>query len=456
MASNTSISCPHCGGAIEISEVLYKRAAAELRARWEQEAKERIESAATEARRQERLALEPELISLKQKVELSTKLLEESHRKELEIQQKGAEIERQKAALEAEVERKLRLMIKPLRDQLKQKVAEESNLEIQDLKNRLAEQASKVQESTDVELDYRQRVRALEDEKRMFDLSVQRKLDEERERLEAGLRQTYAEQSDLKLKEKDQHIERLKQAVDDLKRKSEQGSMELQGEVLELDIEDKFRRVFPQDIFNTVARGVRGADVLHTVRNGNLDACGTIIWEAKNSKNWSSNWIEKLKNDQREAGANLAALVSISLPRDVIHFGIVDGVFVCSRECLLPVAASLRERLEHVTYVGAASQSRKEKTELIFDYIAGDGFRHQVEAIIEAFDRMRNQINREKRAMEKQWKEREKLLEVVMTNTTRMYGDIRGIAGSVIKEITSLELDAEPPRIDFRQEPDSA
>jgi hypothetical protein len=202
------------------------------------------------------------------------------------------------------------------------------------------------------------------------------------------------------------------------------------------------RRAFPQDIFDAVARGVRGADVVHIVRNRNLEECGTIIWKTKNSKNWSSNWIGKLKEDQREVGANLAALVSMSLPRDVSHFGIVDGVFVCSHECVLPVAASLRERLEHVMYAGASSQARNEKTELIFDYIAGDGFRHQVEAIVDAFVRMRNQIDREKRAMEKQWREREKLLEIVMTNTSRMYGDIRGIAGGAVKEITHLELDA--------------
>jgi hypothetical protein len=147
----------------------------------------------------------------------------------------------------------------------------------------------------------------------------------------------------------------------------------------------------------------------------------------------------------------LAVLVSISLPKDVSHFGVVEGVFVCSPECALAVAASLRERLEHVTYAGASSQARNEKTELIFDYIAGDGFRHQVEAIIEAFARMRSQIDREKRAFEKQWKERKKLLEIVMINTSRMYGDIRGIAGGVVKEIAHLELESDSTLIEQAQ-----
>jgi hypothetical protein len=452
--SLNSINCPNCGAAVEISEVLYRRAQSEISAKWEQQTRERIEQAALSARQAERAAIEQELGALKQKLEIGTQYIEEARQKERALQQKALQIEQQKANLEAELTKRLRLMVGPLRDQLKAKMAEESSLEVVDLKNQLAEQASKLQQSHSMELEYRQRVRALEDEKRELDVVVQRKVDEQRQAIEQSLRQTYAEQSDLKLKEKDQVIERLKQAVDELKRKSEQGSVELQGEVLELDIEDKLRRAFPQDVFNAVARGVRGADLLHTVRNRSLQECGTVLWEVKNSKNWSSNWIAKLKEDQREAGANLAALVSISLPREISHFDVIEGVFVCSHECVLPVAACIRERLEHVMYIRESSQARKEKTEIIFDYIAGDEFRHKVEAIIEAFDRMKVQLDRERRAMERQWKEREKLLEIVMTNTSRMYGDIRGIAGGVVKEIVHLELDADPDLIE--QAPDSA
>jgi hypothetical protein len=140
--------------------------------------------------------------------------------------------------------------------------------------------------------------------------------------------------------------------------------------------------------------------------------------------------------------------VSITMPRDLAHFGTSEGVCVCTPQCILPLASLLRERLEQISFARGASQSRKDKTELIFDYVSGDEFRDQVEAIIEAFLGLRNQIAREKRAMEKNWKERDKLLEVVMSNTSRMFGDIRGIAGASIKEIPSLELETNPLALD--------
>jgi hypothetical protein len=291
-------------------------------------------------------------------------------------------------------------------------------------------------------------VRELENEKRELDLTVQRRVDAERQQIESRARERSAADYELKLREQEQQNERLRQAVEELKRKSEQGSVELQGEVLELDIEERLRGAFPQDIFNPVARGARGADVLHIIRNTSLAECGTIIWEAKNSKNWSSAWIAKLKEDQRAASANLAVLVSVSMPKDLTHFGATEGVCVCTPQCILPLAGLLRERLEQISFARGASQARKDKTELIFDYVSGDEFRHQVEAIIEAFLGLRKQIARERRAMEKQWKERDKLLEVVMLNTSRMYGDIRGIAGASIKEIPAFELDSDSLTVD--------
>jgi hypothetical protein len=223
----------------------------------------------------------------------------------------------------------------------------------------------------------------------------------------------------------DQQIERLRQATEELKRKIEQGPVELQGEALEIDIEAKLRAAFPQDIFDPVAKGARGTDVLHIVRNSSLVECGTIIWEAKNSKTWSPSWTAKLNEDKRSSAANIAVLVSVAMPKDFPHFGIIDGVCICTPQSALPLAVLLREKIQDVHFAKGASQARAGKTELIFDYVSGDDFRHQVEAIVNAFVRMREQIGRERRAMEKQWKERDKLLEVVMASTARMYGDLR-------------------------------
>jgi hypothetical protein len=218
-------------------------------------------------------------------------------RRELELQQRAAEIDQRKSNLEAELQLKLSELVNAQEERIKAEAAKQTQLEMTDLKNQIAEQTTRLQEATTAELEHRKRVRELENEKREFDLTVQRKVDEERQRIETTARQMTATEYELKLREKDQQNERLRQAVEELKRKSEQGSVELQGEALELDLEEKLRGAFPQDVFNPVARGARGADVLHIVRNSSLVECGTIIWEAKNSKSWSSAWVPKLKED---------------------------------------------------------------------------------------------------------------------------------------------------------------
>jgi hypothetical protein len=452
MTSANTISCPSCGTQIEVSEALSRRAEEELRTQWDSEAKGKQEEAAAAAREDERRKSQEQIGQLRQLLQQSATHLEKTREREIELEERAAELGRLKRSLEAESERKLGEMAVEQKEKLKAEAARTAELEISDLRIQLAEHAARLQESIEAELDYRKRIRGLENEKRELDLAMHRKLDEQRHQLVAAAREASAADYELKLKEKDQQIERLRQAADELKRKSEQGSVELQGEALEIDLEEKLRSAFPQDLFKPVARGARGPDVLQIVRGPNLVECGSIIWEAKNSKNWSPAWIPKLKEDQRATAANLAVLVSVSLPREIPHFGTVAGVCICSPQCVLPLAMLLRERLEQVAFARGASQARKKKTELIFDYISSDDFRLQMEGIIAAFSAMREQISRERRTMEKQWRERGKLLEIVMLNTSRMYGDLRGIAGASIRQVTSLELDPatleEPPAME--------
>jgi hypothetical protein len=441
MTLANTIVCPNCGTHVEISQALLRQAELELRGQWEEEAKARQAEAAQAARDEERKKAEEQTAQFRELLRQSASQLEGMQRRELELKERTAELDRRKSIQEAELQAKLRQMATAQAEQIRAEAIGRTEIEMADLQIRIAEQDVRLQQASEAELAHRKRVRELENEKRDFDLAVQRKLDEERQQIEAASRQASAAEHELRIREKDHQIERLRQAADDLKRKIEQGPVELQGEALEIAIEERLRAAFPQDIFNPVAKGAHGADVLHVVRNSRLAECGTIIWETKNAKNWSPAWIGKLKEDQRASAANVAVLVSVVMPRDVTHFGMLEDVCICTPQCALPLAMLLRERLEQVSFARGASHARTQKTEVIFDYISSDEFRHKVGAIIEAFGRMREQIVRERRAMKKQWKERDKLLEIVMLNTVHMYGDLRGIAGESIKEIPSLELD---------------
>lgn len=344
------------------------------------------------------------------------------------------------ANLKAQYDARLQAAVRQAEARTKETQAQELRL----LREQLAEQERKTREAQEAELALRREKAALEARARELDLEVARKVDAEKHKLEAQIRQVAADEQALKLKEKDQQIEDLKALLEAARRKSEQGSQERQGEVLEQDLEAVLARAFPQDELRTVPKGRRGADVLHVVRDGQLRSAGTILWEAKNTKNWSSAWLTKLKDDQREASASVAVLVSVSLPDEVRTFGLVDGVWVASLPCYLPLAVALREQLIRVAFAQAAAQGMGEKMEALYRYLSGDEFRHRVEALVETFKAMQEQLAKERRAMEKLWAERAKQIERLMTNTVGMYGAIRGAIGGQWPELPALDLGALP------------
>jgi hypothetical protein len=325
--------------------------------------------------------------------------------------------------------------------QTEARVREETSPEIKLLREQLDEARRKAAAAQQAELELRKQKQALEERQRELDLEVARKLDAEKQRLEEAIRRTVAEEQALKVREKDKQIEDLKKLLEEAKRKSEQGSQELQGEVLELDLQAELERRFPQDLIRPVPKGVRGADLVQVVRNGTLQPCGAIIWETKNTKHWQPAWIAKLKEDQREAKANIAVLVSVTLPEGLGEFGPVDGVWVASLRAWPALAVALREQLIQVAFAHAASEGKHEKMEQLYRYLAGDQFRARVQGIAEAFAELQDQVNRERRAMEKIWREREKQIERVIGNTVGMYGEMRGIVGATMLEIPALTLE---------------
>jgi hypothetical protein len=324
--------------------------------------------------------------------------------------------------------------------QAEQKARADTALEKEFLAGQLAEERRKREEAQRAELALRQEKSALEARARELDLEVARRVDGEKGR--------WAAQQDLKLKEKDKLIEDLRQALDDAKRKSEQGSQERQGEVLEIDVETELRHRFPHDVVAPVRKGMRGADLVHEVRDAGLSTCGTIVWELKNTRHWQPAWLDKVKADQRAIGANLAVIVTTSLPDGIVEFGRIDGVWVAGLRAWPALALALREQLVQVGFAHTAAQGKHEKMECLYHYLAGDQFKSRIEAMVEAFTALRHGLDGERRAMERIWREREKQIERVIANTAGLYGEVRGIVGASVPSVPALELDAVAGRLE--------
>ncbi len=324
--------------------------------------------------------------------------------------------------------------------------------QVRDLAAQLDTARRQLQQAQETELALRRKGEEVERRQRELDLEVARKLDEKRREWEAQVRQLAIEEQQLKLREKDKTIEDLKRLLEEARRKSEQGSQELQGEVLELDIQAALAAQFPRDVIRPVPKGVQGADLLQEVRDAALVPCGTIVWETKNTRHWQPTWLGKLKDDQRACGAALAVLVTAALPPEArAGFAFVDGVWVASLTAWPALAFALREQLLQVAFARNAATGMNEKREALYRYLAGDAFRHRVEAIVEAFVAMKEQLDRERRAMQRLWKEREAQLERVIGATAGMYGELRGTIGQSMPAIAALELDGDPLRLGARQ-----
>jgi hypothetical protein len=333
-----------------------------------------------------------------------------------------------------------------LAGQAQERARAESALEKRLLEQQLAEERGKRQAAQQAELELRQEKSALDERARGLDLEVARRLDGERRQIEAG----FAERHDLKLKEKDRLIDELRQALETARRKSEQGSQERQGEVLEIDVQAELERRFPQDRVAPVPKGARGADLVHEVRDGSLRVCGTIVWETKNTRRWQPAWLDKLKADQRALGAALAVIVSAALPEGIVEFGRVDGVWVAGLRAWPALALALREQLIAVAFAQAAAGGKQEKIEILYRYLSGEAFRARIEAMVEAFAALQAGLNRERGAMQRIWKEREKQIDRVLANTAQMYGEVRGILGASLPPVPALELDPAAALIEDR------
>lgn len=290
------------------------------------------------------------------------------------------------------------------------------------------------------EIEFLKKEQELKELKDRMDLEVQRKILEVKKQSEEDLARRYTEQFELREKEYKKQLDDQKKLNEEMHRKLEQGSMQLQGEVQELAIEEVLRSAFPFDVIEEVAKGTRGADCIQTVRNNLMQECGKIIYESKRTKAFSAEWINKLKDDMRSGGAELAVLISETLPKDQKHFALINGVWVCSFTEFKALAAVLRDGLIRIKSATESNENKGEKMEMLYSYLTGNEFRQQVEAIVEGFTSLQSELEKEKKAMQLIWKRREKQIEKVIHNTLAMHGSVKGIAGASVQDIRSLEL----------------
>lgn len=334
-----------------------------------------------------------------------------------------------------------------LREQIQETLQSEHKRELEVLRREIEERAAKdylaeVEKNKSLSkqvsglLDELRALRRKDEER---ELAMKKKLFEEEQKIRSEAVKKVEEEHRLKDLEKDKKLSDALKQVEELKSKIEQGSMQTQGEVLELELEERLRAEFPGDIVSEVKKGQRGADILHTVVDKLSRKCGTILWESKNAK-WSEGWISKLKEDQRQAKTDLAVLVSVDLPKNIETYAYINGVWVTSAKHYIALALSLRFTLISLYHEKQNAEGKDEKMKVLYEYLTGPEFRHRVEGIIEAFSNLQAEQEREKRWYSAKWAREEKELRKVIDHTHGMYGDLQGVIGKSLPQIKTLEL----------------
>lgn len=418
MSEHSQVQCPNCGTVINVDALLYARQYAEIEAKYK----------------------------TKIKVE------EERNRKNFEwLKQEQSKLQSQKEALEQEVQQQLKQRLKTekqnLEEQIRRYIDEEKSEEIALYKKQLNEQSEKLRVSNKLQAELEQvRREKLETEARLkveMEKQYSEKLLDDRKRIEKEVEtqmQTRLTEKDQKLHEEQHKIEQMRKQIEELQRKADQTSVQLQGEVQEIAIEEYLQTTFPYDQITEVPKGVNGADCIQEVYNREGKKCGTIIYESKRTKNFGGEWIEKFKTDIRQAQADVGILVTKVLPKEMQHMDRKEGVWICTFEEFKILSAILREQIIKVFEATQSQVNKSDKMEILYQYLTGSEFRQTIEAIVDGFTRMRDDLQRERNAMEKLWKQREKQIDKIVLGTIQMYGSIKGIAGNAIGTVPSLEL----------------
>ncbi len=415
-----TLTCPNCQTSIKLTESLAAPLIESTRKQFEQQlAQKESEMAGRESLIRDK---EKQLVDAKSK--LDVQVAEQVH----------AQLQKDRITIAAEEARKAKLA---LGNDLEQKARE-----VSELQEVLRSRDVKLAEAQQAQAELIKKQRELDDAKRELELTVEKRVQEGLQVTRAQAQREIEETYKFKVMEKEQTISSMQKQIEELRRKAEQGSQQLQGEVQELELEAMLQSKFIFDRIEPVPKGEFGGDVLQHVFGNGGQKCGTILWESKRTKNWSDGWLVKLREDQRAAKAEICVMVSQVLPKDIETFELVDGVWITHPKAAFPVAMVLRQTLQEVSLARQSSEGQQTKTEMVYQYLTGPRFRQRVEAIVEAFSSMQEDLDKERKAIMKQWAKREEQIDRVMTATVGMYGDLQGIAGKSLQEIEGLSFPA--------------
>jgi len=413
-----TITCPTCKAEIKLTESLAAPLIESTRRQFEQQLAQKDSDIAK--REQAMREKEKQLVEDKRKLDDQVADQVAAQLKAERTRVIAEESKKAKLASAAELENKAR--------------------ELAELQDVLKANNEKLAEAQKAQADLIKKQRELDDAKRELELTVEKRVQVGLTEVRTLAKKEAEDEQKLKVLEKEQTIAAMQKQIEDLKRRAEQGSQQLQGEVQELELENLLRTKFPYDAIEPVPKGEFGGDVLHRVVGAGGQSGGTILWEFKRTKNWSDGWLAKLRDDQRTAKAEVAVIVSQVLPKGVETFELVEGIWVTHPRAALPVAMILRQSLLELALARQSTEGQQTKTEMVYQYLTGPRFRQRVEAIVEAFSTMQEDLDKERKAIMKQWAKREEQIERVMGATVGMYGDLQGIAGKSLQEIDGLSL----------------
>lgn len=413
MNDHNHIKCPNCGTEIDVQDILSHQLEEDIKKKYQEqllEEKKRFDEA-------------------QQKLVDDKKRFEEQKKKENELFQER-------------LDNKLKEERKALEDKLKSKLLQEQSEQFETLQKELNEKSAQVKELNKTKAEIERLKREKDELKGAIEAEVQIKMNNQIQQEKEKIRKAEEEKNELRFKELQKQLEDQRKLTEEMKRKQDQGSVQLQGEVQELAIEEWLSSQFPLDTIEEIKKGARGGDCIQIVNTRSQQNCGKIYYESKRTKDFQSGWIEKFKMDMRDKGANVGILVTEAMPSDMQRMGIRDGIWICRYEEFKGLCSVIRESVIQLSTAIASQENKGDKMHMLYDYLTGNTFRMQVEAIVEGFTSMKSALESEKRAMQRIWKEREKQIEKVTANTIDMYASIKGIAGSAIQPVQALELPA--------------
>jgi len=414
MTSDTQIKCPSCGVSIDVQDILAHQLEEEIKSKYQN-----LLAAERQRYEQEQSRLNQERETFEQKKKQENELFQQR------------------------LEAKLRDERRAIEERLKSKLADEQAEQFKALQRELDDKSAQIKELNRAKADIERLKREKDELREAVELDLQRRMNEQLHTERERIKKLEEEKNELKLRELQKQLDDQKKLTEEMKRKQEQGSMQLQGEVQELAIEEWLAMQFPLDSIEEVKKGARGGDCIQVVNTHNRVNCGKIYYESKRTKDFQPSWIEKFKADMREKGADVGVLVTDAMPSGFERMGIKDGVWICTYEEFKGLCTVLRETVIQIGLAVASQENKGDKMHMLYDFLTSNAFRMQVEAIVEGFSCMKNDLEKEKRAMQRIWREREKQIDKVITNTIDMYGSIRGIAGNAIQPVKALELPGE-------------